>query len=284
MNRDAAVAKESARYVILASLIFLLVPWVSGPVCASGYLWLSGYDWSGNPTPIYRYDIAADSIDLVVDTGLDDQMVNNLAIDGVTLYIGGGHGQEFWKAEALTGEVYDQKVYSSALPTPLLDGAFRASNGDLYRAQAFARVCETDTTGQLIAVHDVTNGGELNGLEFIEDQLYATNAGFGSIETGSTWTFTAIPLTGIGSGTGWFYGGLAYDAEAGVLYMGVIYSGSARLYRVDPGAGTAELASDLPIDAGYPLGAWPQAMGWVSGDPPTGTDRGSWGHVKKLLK
>lgn len=48
-----------------------------------------GYDWSGNPTPIYRYNISTGVIDRVVDTGIQDQRVNNLATDSCTLYLGG---------------------------------------------------------------------------------------------------------------------------------------------------------------------------------------------------
>jgi hypothetical protein len=212
-------------------------------------------------------------------------MVNNLAVDSSTMYIGAGHGQEIWKANALTGVVYQMLTYTPALPGPLMDGAFRASHGHLYRANAISRLCETDTEGQVITVNDVAQGGELTGLEFVGDQLYGTNgSGLGSLDSEPAWTFNAIPLSGIDTGPGRFYGGLAYDRESGVLYLAVYNNDLTKLYSVQPDLGMATLISNLNADAGYPSGAFPQAMGWVSEEPPTGTERKSWGHIKQLFK
>lgn len=146
--------------LIIAGLIVLAISSGAG---ATGYLWLSGYDWSGNPTPIYRYNIAADTIDLIIDTGMPDQMVNNLAVNSDTLYIGAGHGPEFWRARAIDGVVYGQGSY-----TPDISG-FRAESDLLYLAAYW------DNTTKLYVV-DPTAGTSTLVCDLAIDSGYPTGA------------------------------------------------------------------------------------------------------------
>jgi hypothetical protein len=95
--------------------------------------------------------------------------------------------------------------------------------------------------------------------------------------------FNAIPLSGLGSGPGWFYGGLAYDADAEILFLVVFRNDAADLYGVQPDLGVATLVCNLPAGAGFPLGAWPQAMGWVS-DGTVGVEPESWGGLKSRFR
>lgn len=211
-------------------------------------------------------------------------MVNNLAVDESNLYLGAGHGMEFWRANPLTGEIYVQGVYTPETSGLLMDGTFRVSNGHLYRADVFSRLFETDTDGNIVAVHDVVSGAGLTGLEFVGEQLFGTSdGGFGSIDSEPEWTFNAIPLTGIYTEPGWFLGGIAYDQEAEVIYLAVYRDGAAELHSVQPDLGTTTLVGNLPADAGFPSGAWPQAMGWVS-ENPTPSQQESWGGLKSLFR
>lgn len=239
------------------------------PAQAGGFLWISS-EFVSDPAPIHRYNIATGTIDLVTVPGIAGDVVNNLATDGTVLYLGTDDGQDFWKANEITGVPFFMGNYNPPTnPASMEDGAFRALNGHLYRANytsAAERMYETDTNGTVLAAFQVNNVDFLCGLEFVGLQLYGTSldgGSFGAINfNGLSWDYVQIPLAAIPGGH--LYGGLAYDQQAGVLYLATTDLNNAYLWTVNPGAGTATQVKNLTTESGYPSGfILPDAMGWV---------------------
>jgi len=267
--------KGMARSLALAGLILLSVV----PAHAGGYLWISS-EFAGDCAPqcIRRYNIGTGVIDLVTQPGLAGDVINNLAVDGSTLYLGQDDDIGFWKANPITGVPFTFGSYVGAVtPSSLEDGAHRQSNNHLYRANYTSvaqRLIETDTDGNVLATYPVNDVNFLTGLEFIADQLYGTSldgGAFGTIDfNGVDWDYTAIDLPAIPDGQ--LYGGLAYDQQDGILYMATTNQENAFLWTVDPNTGTAVLVKNLTTDSGYPSGGvLPDAMGWVAAAPEPAT-------------
>jgi len=260
--------------IALAPCLFFGGLFSASETNAGGFLWISSEHVS-DPAPIHRYNLATGTIDLVTVPGIPGDVTNNLATDGSTLYLGTDDAQDFVKADPLTGAPFFFGAYAPPTnPISMEDGAFRAANGHLYRANyanVLERMYETDTAGNVLAAFQVNNTYYLGGLEFVGDQLYGTSLGagtFGAIDfNGVSWDYTPIALAGIPSGH--IYGGLAYDQQSGVLYLATTTGSEAFLWSVDPVAGTGILVKNLTSDAGYPAGfILPDAMGWVLGNQP----------------
>jgi hypothetical protein len=264
-------------FLLVGLLLACILPTIAH---AGGYLWLSGE--FAPPTSIYRYNIAAGSIDLTVqpmfggnplDPGTD--VYNNLAIDGTTLYIGTDDNELFAKADPLTGAVSSAGSYVPAQGGSYEDGSYNAGTGTLFRTSySPPRLIETNTNGGVLTNRAVNNISFLDGLEWVGGTLYATSLDQGRFGTvtiidAATALFTDIPLSGIPAGE--LYGGLAYDQQDGRLYMATTNGSRALLWRVQPILATATLVQDLTANAGYPAGfVLPDAMGWIAIPEPAG--------------
>jgi hypothetical protein len=287
---------------VLAIVAILLV---AAPVRAGGHLWLSVGLSVAQPPAVYKYDLATGQLTRFELPGLGC-LSSNLAVDGTHLYLGGACDQTFWKGDIETLFPVQALTYSPPLSdTNLLgDGAWRASNGHLYRTNWCFSPClnlyETDTDGHLVTSFSVSNVEGLIGLEFVGDRLYATsgdvveNVKFGELTGEPDWTFTEIPLSGPPLGD--WLGGLAYDAEDGILYMATMpeWGYENFLWSVDPDAGTATLVRNLGVALGEGLeipwldwgiiamGASSAVLSPVSVE--TGVDASTWGRIKAKFR
>jgi len=132
----------------LLAFAAMLLP--ASPVRAGGHLWI-GSAWV-TPSVLFQYDIATATIThhFIVGLGLP---AGNLAIDGEYLYLGSTYGQQLWKSEIDRLEVLDRLDYMlPVVPDALVDGAWRASNDHLYRANCAGspNLYETDTDGNVL--------------------------------------------------------------------------------------------------------------------------------------
>jgi hypothetical protein len=258
---------------------------------------------------VYKYDLATGQLTRFELPGLGC-LSSNLAVDGTHLYLGGACDQTFWKGDIETLFPVQALTYSPPLSVidQLGDGAWRA-NGHLYRTNGCFGSCvnlyETDTDGHLVASFSVSNVEHLMGLEFVGDRLYATsgelfdpfaveNAKFGELTGEPAWTFTEIPLSGPPVGD--WLGGLAYEAEDGILYMATMPAWGYEnfLWCVDPVTVTATLVRNLGVAVGEDLEIPPLhwgiiAMGASSAVPSpvsveVGVEASTWGRVKAKFR
>lgn len=259
--------------LLLAGLMVLS----AAPAYAGGFLWISS-EFSASPAVIRRYNIGTGVIDLVTAPGLAGDVINNLATDGSTLYLGQDDDIGFWKANPITGVPFTFGSYVGPVtPSSMEDGAHRASNNHLYRANYTSgpqRLIETDTAGNVLATYSVADVNFLTGLEFIGDQLYGTSLDggmFGKVNfIGPNWDFDEIDLPAVPGDH--LYGGLAYDQQDGILYMATTTLSQAFLWTVDPNTGGAVLVRNLTTQSGYPSGfVLPDALGWVQAVPEPST-------------
>lgn len=273
-----------------AVIVFVLLSLSCLPAYSGGYLWISS-EFVSDPAPISRYNIQTGVIDMSPIPGMAGDVCNNLATDGTTLYLGTDDANDFWKADPYTGVPYFMGAYNPPTnPSSMEDGAYRASNGHLYRANmgnSAERMYETDTNGNVLAFYAVANVDFFCGLEFVGDQLYGTSLDdgkFGTIDNEPAWQLNEIVLSGIPAGHA--YGGLAYDQQSQVLYMATTDFTDCFLWTVDPGTATATLVVNLTQNAGFPTGAGyvlPDAMGWVPREASP-VESTSWGQIKSLFR
>ncbi|RPJ41383.1 MAG: hypothetical protein EHM19_12065, partial [Candidatus Latescibacterota bacterium] len=216
-----------------ALLTVLVTAATAGVSDAGGYLWF-GSELAGEGT-IYRYDIDEGIVDTAVSPTLPPggSHWNNMATDGVRLYLGTPTTQYLGFADPHTGLVDSSTSYSPSLAGHKEDGAFRSESGTLWRITYSDLLHETTHSGVLVRTYAfpaATPG--LVGLEWVRDTLYATDysagnpAHIGIVDLDSTdnsATFTVIPWKAGGAPPGGSPGdwtaGLAYDREAGTLYV-----------------------------------------------------------------
>ena len=241
---------------------------------AGGHLWL-GAEFAGEGN-VYRYDIANNLVELMGSPTLPAGAAhfNNMATDGVFVYYGNPTTNYLGIADIYTGVVATSTTYSSSLTGHKEDGAYHCGSASLWRATFSGnRLHETTLSGTVltsyVGVSNSLNG--IVGLEWVGDQLYATNyttGTFGEITLdGTNATYTVIPFNGLDpSGNA---GALAYDEEDDVLY-GIFNNND--LYRLDIARGMVTLTLVVDLGAvGYPAGGLVDGMGWVSLPPEIGT-------------
>lgn len=257
-------------------LIAALLTFTAGPARAGGFLWM-GSEFQGEGT-IYRFNLQTMAIDLVQSPAGATGHWNNAATEGGFVYFGSPTSNRMDRRDAYTGALIGTYTHSPALSGHKEDGAF--FDNSLWRmTYSGGALHRLTTTGVRETTFTVTSS--LVGIEFVRGQAFASSYSSGRIgrlnRTGATsWTFVSIPWGGIPP-TG-IAGGLAYDAQAGVLY----YQTSApRLYRVDI-AGDSAYATSVALltDTGFPIGGLGDGLGWVppqnlldaSGNSTTGAD------------
>lgn len=239
---------------------------------ADGYLWLgSEFQGEGN---VYRYNIGAGAVDLVVSPSLPGGAAhwNNVAFDGANLLFGNPTTQYIGFADPHTGVVGSSSVYSPELAGHKEDGAYNPGTGRIWRMTYSGLLHELTPAGALVQTYSIESG--LVGLEWAGGSLYSTNysaanpanVGVVSFPGGANATFTIIPwapgAAPPGGSPGDWGGALAYDPTEDKLYL-VTYS-STRLFTVSFAAGEAyaTLVTTLK-DVGYVAGGLVDGMGWV---------------------
>jgi hypothetical protein len=161
------------------------------------------------------------------------------------------------------------------------DGAYHASSGNLWRVTFSDLLHEVTPGGTLVRTFALPAATpNLVGLEWVGSTLYGSDytsesIGVIALTSDSTATYTPIPWAPGGAPPGGNPGdwtaGLAYDGQAGVLYLAT-YS-STRLFQITFAAGeaTATLVTTLS-SVGYASGAIADGLCWV---PPLATSIGA---------
>jgi hypothetical protein len=258
------------RPVVSSGAFALSVLALSSAARADGFLWL-GAERAGEGN-IYRYNINTGVVDLTVRPSLPPGAAhwNNMATDGVQLYLGNPYTDYLGFMDPYSGAATGSSVYAPSLAGLKEDGAFRTSTRTLWRVTFSGQLYETTTAGVLVRSFTIASG--LVGLEWVGETLYATNYEAGNVgqvtlnETTKTATFTIIPWAPGGGSPGDNTVGLAYDQQAGDLYMATF--SSTRLFKVTFAGGQARATLVTTLkDVGYPEGAIPDGMGWVAPEP-----------------
>lgn len=226
---------------------------------AGGFLWM-GSEFQGEGT-IYRFNLATMAIDLVQSPAGATGHWNNAATEGGFVYFGSPTSNRMDRRDAYTGALISTYTHSPALSGHKEDGAF--FDNSLWRmTYSGGALHRLTTTGVRETTFTVTTS--LVGIEFIDGQAFGTSYSSGRIgrlnRTGPTsWTFVSIPWGGVPP-TG-IAGGIAYDAQARVLYY---QTSAARLYRVEFVGDSAYATSvALLTDTGFPSGGLADGLGWV---------------------
>ncbi|OYT71481.1 MAG: hypothetical protein CFK48_04540 [Armatimonadetes bacterium CP1_7O] len=247
---------------------------------ADGYLWLSAA--GSAPASVYRYNLRTGRVDRVVHPGawgfVQSGDYNLLAYDGDALYIGMENDRTLLKVNPYTGafrSAFGYNMCNCFYGHHLMkDGAFY--EGELWRA-APARaegspgiLFVSSASGEPTNAFYAMNQPDLQpiGLEAVGDALVlTTEQGIYRVQlTEEPLVFEALPYTLSGVPAGHTLGGLAYDAERGVLYLASAHNGSTTLWRLTLNH-EAQTAIAEPVDSltlkGYPTGRRPTAMGFV---------------------
>jgi len=255
--------RPSALYVLLA-FVFLADSGSPRNAGAAGYLWLGAeYHGEGN---VYRYNIGTGMVDKVSAFAGTDHW-NNMATDGTYLYLGHPTSGTMNRHDAITGDFISPGGYSSTLDGHKEDGAFW--DGSLWRITYSGNTVLHRMTTAGVAETTFTMPSNLGfvGIEFVDDTIYATRYNgheIGTLQRVSATTLAFIPIPWAqDQEPSYQFAALAYDADAGDLYMA---TASSRLFRLTFVAGEAYAEEIVDLGTvGYPTGALPDGMGWVSG-------------------
>lgn len=266
---------------LLSGIVGLSLWW--GTANADGYLWLSAE--GETPTPrVYRFNLRTGTIDHTVApnfvaSGNLPTEYGNLAYDGQWLYIGANNRKAIARVNPYTGALQQVTAYDMCEcffgHHWMRDGAYR--EGEFWRAapahdpaQQFSLLWIVDAshipTGMRYA-H--TLNFEPVGLEWVGERLYLTTPDSFAravFDPDTNYLFTPEMYTLVGIASGHQLGGLAYDAQSGVLYVASRSATEVALWRleVDDDAQTAHAVRIATLhDKGYPTDAYPTSMGWV---------------------
>lgn len=226
---------------------------------ANGYIWLSSEHAS--PYSLYRFNLQTHTIDKTVNLNLSPgtRVYNNLAFDGVNLYVGTNDTNLFAKLNPYSGYVRSSSAYAPTQTSFFEDGAYDGVTGTLWRAGT--RLVQTTTNGAVLDSYPYARN--MIGLECVNGVMYGTdfdNFGIVTIQAGQV---VLTPITVCSP----LYGklGLAYDQQAHRLYMACIdmTAGHELLLEVDPVTQTSVVVADLTT-LGYPVGYInADGMAWV---------------------
>lgn len=257
----------------------------------SGYLWISAEFSSpfGTPPNIWRYNLGTGQVDYSIkptfngnDLDPNADVYNNLASDGVNLYVGTDDADVFAIADRLTGVCNSNPGYNPQPPGSWEDGSYNKSNGHLYRMGS--SFLETDTSGNVLFNRTINGLGFSLGSEWIGNTMYSTDLGttFGEVQIIDANTAQFVNTSGIANIPGsHIYCGLALDEANNQLYMttcDIGGSGDAWLWQIDPIARTASNGVNLS-GVGFPkagvngAGSYilPDALGWIQTVPSPGS-------------
>jgi MYXO-CTERM domain-containing protein len=263
----------------------------ASPAMAGGYLWISAEFSSpfGTPPKIWRYNVGTGLVDYSIkptfggnDLDPNADVYNNLASDGVNLYVGTDDADVFAVADRITGVCNSNPGYQPPPSGSWEDGSYNKSNGHLYRMGT--SFLETDTSGNVLFNRTINGLGFSLGSEWIGSTMYSTDLGttFGEVQIIDANTAQFVNTSGIAGIPGThIYEALALDEDTNILYMtttDIGGTGNVWLWEVDPIARTASNGVDLS-GLGYPqagvngAGGYILAdgMGWVKTVPTPGS-------------